>query len=525
MKPSRKISVMTKRTFLAAGASTALAACGSANDLLPASVAAGTDPESKLPAVLTESTAREKSFVGDFYNFINTAVQELRNCKGDILRWNQIAIDATGRDHKPPAAGETRVFGEQLGPCRSSRAMAIVHIALYDAVGSITGAYKTYSPVPRQLIYADIGAAIAKAGYDSLSAMFPSQRSIFAAELAKDLARVNPLEARAQAIGLRLSSRTLGLAAGTAAAAAIIRNRSVDGSQHEEPTFGVDFIPKAGKGIWSPDPITNGKKAIGAKWPGVRPFAMNSGDQFRLVPPPQPGTSTYAAAYDEVQRLGGDGTITPTSRTPDQTFAGIFWAYDGTPSLCAPPRLYNQIATQIANQQASGTLAMARLLMLLNVGMADSAIAAWDSKFHYQVWRPVTGLRANINGDAGGSVTPNFTPLGAPASNLAGPNFTPPFPAYPSGHATFGGTLFQTLRAFYKTDNIAFTFVSDEYNGTTKDNQGNPRVYHPRSFANLTQAEEENGRSRIYLGIHWDSDKTEGIKQGRNVADFVMAKL
>jgi hypothetical protein len=111
--------------------------------------------------------------------------------------------------------------------------------------------------------------------------------------------------------------------------------------------------------------------------------------------------------------------------------------------------------------------------------------------------------------------------LGAPASNLLGPNFTPPFPAYPSGHAGFGGALFQTLRNFYGTDRIAFTFVSDEFNGVTRDNQGNPRPLIPRSFRRLSQAEEENGQSRIYLGIHWRFDKVEGIAQGRSVANFV----
>jgi len=102
-------------------------------------------------------------------------------------------------------------------------------------------------------------------------------------------------------------------------------------------------------------------------------------------------------------------------------------------------------------------------------------------------------------------------------------NFTPPFPSYPSGHAGFGGALFQTLRAFYRTDNIAFTFTSDEFNGTTRDNAGNVRPLLPRSFSSLSQAEEENGQSRIYLGIHWIFDKTEGIGQGRRVANYVFA--
>ena len=114
-------------------------------------------------------------------------------------------------------------------------------------------------------------------------------------------------------------------------------------------------------------------------------------------------------------------------------------------------------------------------------------------------------------------------PLGAPASNLAGPNFTPPFPAYPSGHAGFGGALFQTLRTFYGTDDIAFTFVSDEFDGVTQDNGGTVRPLLPRSFSSLSEAEEENGQSRIYLGIHWAFDKTEGIAQGRRVADYVFA--
>jgi hypothetical protein len=118
-----------------------------------------------------------------------------------------------------------------------------------------------------------------------------------------------------------------------------------------------------------------------------------------------------------------------------------------------------------------------------------------------------------------------FFPLGAPASNLSGPNFTPPFPSYPSGHAGFGGSLFQILRRFYGTDDIAFTFVSDEYNGTTLDNEGVARLLHPRKFTSLSQAEEENGQSRIYLGIHWAFDKSEGITQGQQVADYVFDRL
>jgi PAP2 superfamily len=267
--------------------------------------------------------------------------------------------------------------------------------------------------------------------------------------------------------------------------------------------------------------------ALGAHWGQCIPFVVTSTSQFRAPPPPAMASSAYTAAYNEVKNLGG---VTSPQRTEEQTFIGIFWAYDGTPSLCAPPRLYNQITVQIADQRRLSGIQFARLLALVNVGMADAGMTIWESKYYYDFWRPVGGIRESDPGTGStglGDGNPdtvgdtNFSPLAAPASNLTGPNFTPPFPAYPSGHAGFGGALFQVMRRFYATDNIAFTFVSDEFNGQTRDNNGNIRPFRPRSFSNLSQAEEENGQSRIYLGIHWSFDKTEGIAQGRRVGDYV----
>jgi hypothetical protein len=132
-----------------------------------------------------------------------------------------------------------------------------------------------------------------------------------------------------------------------------------------------------------------------------------------------------------------------------------------------------------------------------------------------------TGPTGKGDGNPATLGDPDFSPLGAPASNLNGPDFTPPFPAYPSGHAGFGGALFQILRKFFRNDDIQFTFVSDEYNGVTKGADGIVRPLKPRSFNSLSEAEEENGQSRIYLGIHWAFDKSEGIFQGQRVADYV----
>jgi hypothetical protein len=441
----------------------------------------------------------------------------------DILhRWNQIAIDATGLDHTPVAAPDPRIFGEQIGPARASRAMAIVHVAMFDAMNAATPTFRSYTGIKAKGGAHSTDAALSQAAHDTLVALYPSQAAAFDAFLAEDLFRIKSKTEKAN--GVELGQRV---------AAAILAMRAHDGSEKAEPKVGIGHMTSDEAGHWRQDPLSSIPLALGAYWGECTPFVLAATNQFRTPEPPAMSSAAYAAAFNEVKALGGDGVITPTQRTDEQTFIGLFWAYDGTPSLCAPPRLYNQITVQIADQTRLGPLQLARLLALVNVAMADTAMAVWDSKYFWDFWRPVTGIRESDVGTGplgamgagdGNDATignPTFTPLGAPASNLTGPNFTPPFPAYPSGHAGFGGALFQTLRRFYGTDRLGFTFVSDEFNGVTKDRLGNVRPRMARSFSTLSQAEEENGQSRIYLGIHWSFDKTEGIAQGRRVADYV----
>ena len=397
--------------------------------------------------------------------------------------------------------------------------MAIIHIAIFDAMNAVAGRYQSWTgfhPVRGPI---SVEAAISQAAHDTLVALYPSQTTSFDGWLAEDLLRVKSAPAKANSVDL-----------GHRVAAAILARRVGDGSEVPEPRVGINYFTSPLPGHWRQDPISLIPLALGAHWGECKPFVLQSADQFRAPLPPALASVEYANAYNEAKNFGGDGIVTPTQRTEEQTFIGTFWAYDGTPSLCAPPRLYNQITVQIADQTRLGPIELARLLALVNVAMADTAMAVWDSKYHYDLWRPITAIRES---DAGTGPTglgdgnpatvgdPAFMPLGAPASNLQGPNFTPPFPAYPSGHAGFGGALFQTLRRFYGTDRLGFTFVSDEFNGITKDHDGNVRPYMARSFSTLSQAEEENGQSRIYLGIHWAFDKTEGIAQGRRVADYV----
>jgi hypothetical protein len=198
--------------------------------------------------------------------------------------------------------------------------------------------------------------------------MFPSQQPAFDQELASELSQM--LDSHSKSDGIDLGHR---------AAAAILALRANDGSQQAEPRLGVQFFTSNDPGKWRQDPIGQSPIALGAYWGSVRPFVLQSATQFRAPAPPSISSTEYANAFNEVKQYGGDGITTPTIRTADQTETGIFWAYDGTPSLCAPPRLYNQITMHIADQlgTSSNPEELARLLALVNVSMADAAIAIW----------------------------------------------------------------------------------------------------------------------------------------------------
>jgi hypothetical protein len=427
---------------------------------------------------------------------------------------------------------------EQLGPCRTARAMAIVQLCIFESIIAITGAYKSlFGIVPitqkHGNIEVSVESAIIQTVYHALAYLYPSELDRCEGQLS---AMLDILDTHNT--DLNSGARSRGIDIGRQVANIVIANRQEDGSNYKEqkigpPSISDSYVLSLDSGTWLPDPVSKSPIALGSQWAEqVKPFVLESASQFRSSPPPPLSSKQYAMAFNEVKSLGGDGITTPTIRSQDATEIGIFWAYDGATEIGTPPRLYNQIAMQLAVQMQLGAVEYARMLALINVGMADSALACWESKYFYKFWRPVTGIRRandpqtkpqDKNPEI--SPDPSFIPLGAPASNSLGVNGTPPFPAYPSGHSCFAATVFEILRHIFHTDNVQFRFVSDEYNGKTKDNQGNVRPYRPRSFHSLSQAEEENGQSRIFLGIHWNFDKTEGITMGRKVGKYLMNRI
>src|SRR5438067_9197965 len=196
-------------------------------------------------------------FFGPRFNGVQTPRTALapKNAADSIHRWNTIAINASGLDHTPVAPGEVRTFGEQLGPTRASRAMAIVHIAIFDSVNAVLGGYQSYSGIQPVKPPVSLDAAIAQAAHDTLVAMFPSQAPAFDSFLATDLAKISNKNERANGVSL-----------GKQAAAAILNLRTNDGAQIPEPRLGFNYFPSDQPGHWRQDPVSLIPIALGAHW-------------------------------------------------------------------------------------------------------------------------------------------------------------------------------------------------------------------------------------------------------------------
>lgn len=425
-----------------------------------------------------------------------------------ILYWNEVALEANRVSH-------TNGAGEQTGPTLSSRALAIVHLAIYDAFAGIAktpGLLPPYLPgLPVPPAVAGQDAAVAAAAYDTLFALFPTQKPLFDARLA---AAVIPVPGKAQ-----------GTTFGKQVAAAMLADRAGDPSASD-----AGYVPPVHAAAHQRDP--DNAQGFHAPFYGSMSKCFAVSARHGLAQPPLPGDPAYLSALKEVRGKGISTDLMGTlpngypRRSVTDKVIGVYWGYDGAKGLGTPPRLYNQIVREIAMARGNSPAQNARLFALVNTAMADAGILAWDQKYFHNLWRPVVGIRqhdASLGPLAVGAnaVDPDcdtgWLPLGAPKSNEPGTkNFTPPFPAYPSGHATFGAAAFHITRLFYgvakgdtNADNLfdGMSFVSDELNGTTTDNQGTVRPRHQRSFpGGFWQMIEENGRSRVNLGVHWVFD-------------------
>ncbi|HUS91039.1 MAG TPA: PEP-CTERM sorting domain-containing protein [Phycisphaerae bacterium] len=400
-----------------------------------------------------------------------------------VLQWNQAICEAI------------RATDLVANPGLSSRNMAMMNLAAYDAVMGILGTHESFYVMPAAPAGASPRAAATEASYGVLSALYPSEQA------ALDVLRAQQLGALPAD-----QARTDGMAWGQAVASAILAWRSTDGA-NDPP---VQYLPSPDPGTWHPDPILQAEHGItqeawGPAWGSLTPFAIASGDQFRPPAPPSFDSPEFLAAYSEAKALGA---LASATRTQEQTEIGLFWAYD-RPAMGPPPIMFNQVVAQLAEQQGNDWLTNVRLFAMTSTALADAGIEAWDAKYAYDLGRPVTLIReAALLGVGGLEADLDWRPLGAPGGDS--PDFTPPFPTYVSGHATFGGALFEMLGLFYGTDEISFILVSDEMG-----------VAYQRQYDSFSEAMAENGRSRVYLGIHWSFDDTAGQIVGMAIADDI----
>ena len=377
-------------------------------------------------------------------------------------------------------------------PLFESRVYAITHAAIHDALNAIDRRYEPYAFHGSVTPGASPEAAVATAAYQVLINQFnllraydfPSQQAMLDAAYTSSLALIPNGPAKVQ-----------GIAVGTSAANAILRLRANDGWD-KQVLLDTGYPQGTAPGEFRFIPGTN--FAFLPMWGNLPPFALFRANQFRPGPPHRIDSNRYAEDFNEIKDLGGDGVTTPSARTPEQTQIALFW-------LESAPLGWNRIARILAASTRLGLWESARLHGLLNLALADGYITNWDTKHHYNRWRPITAIReAATDGNPDTKADPRWTSL-AP---------TPPGPEYDSGHALEGGAAAAIFKRFFGTDNISFATCSTTLPAVSTCNDPKPVT---RSFTSFSQAARENALSRILVGYHFRNAINRGLRHGRKV--------
>jgi hypothetical protein len=385
-----------------------------------------------------------------------------------VLTWNAVMIDAIRADDSAPTL--------------STRNLAILHSAIYDAVNSILQTHQPYRiSVPAPPDSSPEAAALA-AGREVLLALYPSfsvrTESTFDSYLS--LLPTSP-------------GVTNGLTVGTSVADQILEWRAADGSATTVP-----YIPSDAPGQWRRTPPFF-RPPVDPQWGFVEPFCLPDIGPFVPPGPPALTSAAYATAFNEVKLIGAKNSQT---RTAEQSQIAVFWSDFSYTAM--PPGHWNEIAAAIAQNQGNTMADNARLFALLNLAQADAAIVCWKGKYQFNFWRPITAIpRADEDGNPATDSDTNW--------NCFLP--TPSFPEYTSGHSTFSKASAQVLTHFFGTDALSFSIGSDSL----------PGVY--RSFTSVAACGDEVGMSRIYGGFHFQFSNHDGQACGGKIGDYVMANF
>jgi hypothetical protein len=381
-----------------------------------------------------------------------------------IITWNNIALDAIRHNATTPPV--------------ASRVLAIVNVAIYDTVTSIDQSqtpYKYNLPTPTTTIYIDV--ATMAAAYNALLLLFPNQADNLTAHYNNSLATIANDSATDAAVQI-----------GSGVANKVFTDRLSDGTQ----TY-VAYPGSSAAGMWRPTPPKYAAAEV-PQYATQRPWCVESSDAFRPEEPPGLQDAAYIHDHNQIASVGA---LNSGTRTADQTAIAQFW-YDGVLTDTPPGHWAEEAAAQACDNNFS-LAATARLFALVSMALADAATTAWNAKYTYGRWRPITAIQfANTTGNAPLAFDPEWQPL----------LNTPNWPDYVSDRAIFGGAASQVLARIFG-NNVPITVQA-------------PTLNVSRSFPNFAAAAFEQGQSRVYAGAHFNTSVMLGLYCGQLVGNWTV---
>jgi hypothetical protein len=377
-----------------------------------------------------------------------------------IIDWNEKAI--------------ALVTKQRMLPPQAERVIACMHVAMFDAVNAVDRRYQPYGATISTPTDASKEAAAAAAAHGVLAQLFPKDGEELRAALTGYLV---PMPEG--------SSKSEGVKLGEAVAAKTLMDRQGDGADAPDA-----YRPKTKPGVYIPTPIT-----ASSMWPKVKPFAMTSPSQFRPQPPPALTSADWAADYNEIKALGGKAS---QQRTARQTEDANFWLITG-------PVSYYPIARQLVAAKKMDLVDSARFMALISTAVADSFIAVFDAKYHYEFWRPITAIR---NGDTDDNPATELDATWQPIDN------TPMHPEYPCAHCISSAAVASVIEAVLGSADIPeVTMTSTMAPGVT------------HRWTNVWTYADEVSLARIYAGFHYRFSTRVGQDMGRQIGRLVTQKL
>jgi hypothetical protein len=361
-------------------------------------------------------------------------------------------------------------------PFPQARLAAITQLAVFEAVNAITREYKPYLGTITTQSNASTDAAAVTAAHDVLKNYIPGSAATLDTALASSLAIIPDG-----------SAKIVGIAVGQAAAAAMIAARAHDGSSPA-----AFFLPSSlDPGVWQPTPSCTAAGGAFFQWRNVTPFGIRSGSQFRLGPPPTLTSDRYTRTFTEVKAVGGTNS---TERPPDRANVALFYA------AVTPVGVWNSAARQLSTAQGKSLSENAHDFALINMAISDGAVATFDTKYHYNFWRPEAAIR-NAATDGNDQTMPDYTFMPFIV--------TPCFPGYPSAHGTLSNAAREVMEQVYAGGQLSITLTSAAVPGVTLN------------YTTLSQITDDIDDARVYGGIHFRTDQDAGSALGRRVGQYI----